>query len=184
MSCQAVTASKKSDVGSSVQASPAWVSPLPSVLCDIALGWQPDDDRFWQSCSRFWGHSLHFCEKRSSNMGNCALNIPLSAFKQDIFLPTRFLNASSGDYFVFRYGDQLLRIQSVSGLEIDGGTLFGLRLTRTGREIASVLAQRVDAEYFGDGEQWLSNLLGASAVVEWRREPAKHWIAIPVSKKN
>jgi hypothetical protein len=171
MSCQAVTASKKSDVGSSVQASPAWVSPLPSVVCDIALGWQPDDDRFRQSCSRFWGHSLHFCERRSSNMGNCALNIPLSAFKQDIFLPTRFLNASSDD-------------QSVSGPEIDGGTLFGLRLTRAGREIASVLAQRVDAEYFGDGGQWLSNLLGASAVVEWRREPAKDWIAIPVSKKN
>jgi hypothetical protein len=104
--------------------------------------------------------------------------------RQDISLTTQFLNASSGDYFVFRYGDQLLRIQPVSGPEIDRGTLFGLRLTRTGREIASVLAQGVDAEYFGDGGQWLSNLLGASAVVEWRREPAKDWIAIPVSKKS
>jgi hypothetical protein len=103
-----------------------------------------------------------------------------------ISLPTRFLlNDSSDDYFVFRYGDQLfLRIQPVSGPEIDHGTLCGLRLTRTGREIASVLAQRVDAEYFDDAGQWLSNLLGASAVVEWRREPSKDWIAIPVSKKS
>ena len=106
--------------------------------------------------------------------------------RQDISLPTHFfLNDSSDDYFAFRYGDQLfLRIQPVSGSEIDHGTLCGLRLTRTGREIASVLAQRVDAEYFDDAGQWLSNLLGASAVVEWRREPSKDWIAIPVSKKS
>jgi hypothetical protein len=104
--------------------------------------------------------------------------------RQDIFLPTRLSNDSSDDYFVFRYGDQLLRIQPVSGQEIVHGTLSGLRLTRTGREIASVLAQRVDAEYFDDAGQWLSNLLGASAVVELRREPSKDWIAIPVSKKS
>ena len=64
------------------------------------------------------------------------------------------------------------------------GTLSSLRFTRTGREIASVLTQRVDAEYFVDAGQWLSNLLGASAVVEWRREPSKDWIAIPVSKSS
>jgi hypothetical protein len=101
---------------------------------------------------------------------------------QDIVLPTPLSNDSND--FVLRYGDQLLRLQPVSGQEIVRGTLSGLRLTRTGREIASVLAQRVDAEYFDDAGQWLSNLLGASAVVEWRREPSKDWIAIPVSKKS
>lgn len=100
--------------------------------------------------------------------------------RQDITLPTQLSNDSFG--LVFRYGEQLLRIQPVSGQKIVYGTLCYLRLTRTGREIASVLAQRVDAEYFNDAGQWLSNLLGASAVVEWRREPSKDWIAIPVSK--
>jgi hypothetical protein len=107
---------------------------------------------------------------------------------QDIVLPMRLSNDSPND-FVLRYGDhllRLLRIQTVSGQEIVPWPppLSNLRLTRTGREIASVLAQRVDTEYFVDAGQWLSNLLGASAVVEWRREPSKDWIAIPVSKKS
>jgi hypothetical protein len=103
---------------------------------------------------------------------------------QDVVLPTRLSNDSPND-FVLRYGDHLLRIQPVYGQEIvPGPPLSSLRLTRTGREIASVLAQRVDAEYFVDAGQWLSNLLGASAVVEWRREPSKDWIAIPVSKTS
>ena len=102
---------------------------------------------------------------------------------QDISLPTQLSNDSSND-FVLRYGDHLLRIQPVFGQEIVFGTLSNLRLTRTGREIASVLAQQVDAEYFVDAGQWLSNLLGARAVVEWRREPSTDWIAIPVSKTS
>jgi hypothetical protein len=101
---------------------------------------------------------------------------------QAIVLPTPLSNDSND--FVLRYGDHLLRIQPVSGQEIVRGTLSNLRLTRTGREIASVLAQQVDAEYFVDAGQWLSNLLGASAVVEWRREPSTDWIAIPVSKTS
>jgi hypothetical protein len=77
---------------------------------------------------------------------------------QGVVLPTRLSNDSPND-FVLRYGDHLLRIQTVSGQEIVPGTpLSGLRLTRTGREIASVLAQQVDAEYFVDAGQWLSNL--------------------------
>jgi hypothetical protein len=95
-------------------------------------------------------------------------------------MPTRLPNDS-----VLRYGDQLLRIQPATDVEkVNYETISGTRLTRSGREIASVLAQRLDAQYFVDAGQWLSNLLGASAVVEWRREPSKDWIAIPVSKKS
>jgi hypothetical protein len=95
-------------------------------------------------------------------------------------MPTRLPNDS-----VLRYGDQLLRIQPATGVEkVNYETISGTRLTRSGREIASVLAQRLDAQYFVDAGQWLSNLLGASAVVECRREPSKDWIAIPVSKKS
>lgn len=93
-------------------------------------------------------------------------------------IPTRLPNNS-----VLRYGDQLLRIQPATGVEkITYAAISTTRLTRIGREIASVLAQRLDPEYFVDAGQWLSNLLGASAVVEWRHEPSKDWIAIPVSK--
>ena len=141
-------------------------------------GWIWNDDTLFPALNRA---GIKYWEKQAINdLAEAGL------VRQDISLPTHFfLNDSSDDYFAFRYGDQLfLRIQPVSGSEIDHGTLCGLRLTRTGREIASVLAQRVDAEYFDDAGQWLSNLLGASAVVEWRREPSKDWIAIPVSKKS
>jgi hypothetical protein len=102
---------------------------------------------------------------------------------QEISLPLQLSDDSSND-FILIYGDQRLRFQLVSGQKVVRGSLSGLRLTRAGREIASVLAQRVDAEYFVDAGQWLSNLLDASAVVEWRRGSSEDWIAIPVSKKS
>jgi hypothetical protein len=47
-----------------------------------------------------------------------------------------------------------------------------------------VLAPRANAEYFVAVGQWLSNLLGANAVVEWRREPSKEWIAFEGRKED
>jgi hypothetical protein len=75
------------------------------------------------------------------------------------------------------YGDRQLRIRTASTPTQAIHAFSSLRLTSTGCEIARVLEPQVDAEYFVAVGQWLSNLLGANAVVDWRREPSKEWIA-------
>ena len=139
-------------------------------------GWIWNDDPLFPALNRA-GIEKHRETQAINNLAEAGL------VRQDISLPTRLSDDSSNDY-VLSYGDQLLRFQPVSGQKIVCNTLSSLRLTRTGREIASVLATRVDVEYFVNAGQWLSNLLGASAVVEWRGGPSNDWIVIPVSKKS
>jgi hypothetical protein len=83
----------------------------------------------------------------------------------------------SEEELVAMYVDRKLRVRTLSTITETTRVFSSLRLTHTGREIASVLAPRVDVEYFAAVGEWLSNLLGANAVVEWQREPSEDWIA-------
>ena len=78
---------------------------------------------------------------------------------------------------VLVYGDRKLRIRSLSNRTKASHIFSSLRLTNAGREIASVLASQVDVEYFFGVGQWLSKLLGADSIVDWRSEPSKDWTA-------
>jgi hypothetical protein len=139
-------------------------------------GWIWNDDPLFPALNR-GGIEKHREKQAINTLAEAGL------VRQDISLPTQLLDDSSNG-FVLSYGDQLLRFRPTSGQKLGYNTLSTLRLSRTGREIARVLAQRVDAEYFLDAGQWLSTLLGASAVVEWRGGNSKDWIAIPVSRKR
>jgi hypothetical protein len=88
-------------------------------------------------------------------------------------LPMTFGNKD--EEIIWGYQDRILRMNLRSSGVICSRPTPAKRLTRTGRELASVLPIVADEEYFAKCRAWLSLILGRSGAVDWKYINEGNW---------